>query len=182
MLTKEVRFLLGVMIVAESGGYREAVRFEPAFFERLREGNIHEEEEHFRRGVDMYISLDTVRAIMATSWGLLQILGYNLIYQDWRLGRIENYTRFWEYATNERRQAEYFKWWAERNNIDLHKVGVDLMHLRKSEELYKFAEKWNGSKKYAFTLLNIAHGEDKDELLREGRKIYRWLFILSGKT
>jgi hypothetical protein len=77
--------LRNVIAQLESGYNVYAMRFEPNFYQRIRARFDDAGDESARNAMRLYVKIhgytpskDTMAAICATSWGMYQILGWNL--------------------------------------------------------------------------------------------------------
>ena len=117
----------------ESSNNKLAVRFEPHFYQRLKEQEFN--DRAIQKIKELHkCNTDTAYMIASTSWGLFQIMGYNLYFYG-----LTDKTVF-EFLFNEEEQGQAFEKFTQIKNINF---TVDEL-LEDENKIKKFAKLYNG--------------------------------------
>jgi len=148
---EELLYLFSVLALVESSYEMEAIRFEPKFFQRIKDNDRVLQKTQF----SVYTSRDTRKMLLATSYGYLQILGYNLVLRE-LLSPSDLITPigFIEEAINPARAYIYLYDFMRRNRFKAGEIITAIEEKTKTKELIRFARLWNGSKAYTDTLID----------------------------
>jgi len=137
--------LKDIIKLIESSNNSQAVRFEPLFYKRLKENNFY--DRAIQRIKEIHkCNTDTAYMIASTSWGLFQIMGYNLYFYD----LIES--TVFEFLFDEKLQEKAFKKFTQ-----IKKINFSIEELKTDpEKIRKFAKYYNGDiEGYSRKILNI---------------------------
>lgn len=135
--------LANIIARIESSNMLSAVRFEPDVFSQNTFSLASLRQKIAREN---FCSLDTAKVISATSYGLYQLMGYNL----YGLGFDQPVLYFWNSA---KLQLEYFEKFLEREQIN-----YSWNYLKSNKNaLMEFAAKYNGdAENYSAAMLIAA--------------------------
>lgn len=137
-----------IISLVESSGFSGAMRFEPKVYETVKG---HEVDGYFIPDI-MRINrctAETAEVIYSTSYGLYQLMGYNL----YRLGLHRPISEFLNGVQSRLLQDTLFaKFLSDRNIL----FTVEEMH-EDPAKLARFAEHYNGSEAYADRMREIAN-------------------------
>ncbi len=117
----------------ESSNNKLAVRFEPHFYQRLKEQEFN--DRAIQRIKELHkCNTDTAYMIASTSWGYFQIMGYNLYFYG-----LTDKTVF-EFLFDEIEQEQAFEKFTQ-----LKKINFSIEDLKSDpEKIRKFAKYYNG--------------------------------------
>lgn len=155
-----------------------ALRFEPHFMNRIRRNTPNWVKERKAQLRD-YMSDETFLMLASCSYGVIQILGYNLIEfmvktKRWNevLDTEDLLKALWDLHLH----VLYFKSFLNENLFNLANLVDALEHHEINRELERFAKLWNGSKVYARLLVRNFKERDFYEeatfLYRYGEEIF----------
>jgi len=150
--------LLSTVAYVESEYCKGAMRFEPKFYTRIKDDDPI--LDIAKGKITSYVSKDTLRALLATSYGYLQILGYNFVRFN-MAGWYASPFAMIEDFIDMKNQARFFFNFAEKYKIDLYQAFEELVRGEKGEQLRKFARLWNGREKYVNKLLKAYHENEE---------------------
>jgi hypothetical protein len=139
----------------ESNYNQYAIRFEKSFFDKLLDKHIKEAKQKIK------LSSDTVKAILSTSFGSVQILGYNLfnMYKRNPVNSQKDFLRFLfsEYMQDVAIQCYYFYLFILEigyNYNEIYKIlKKDVVAGNDLNLIQSYAFRYNGSVSYANLLL-----------------------------
>ena len=131
--------LARVISQIESSNLPDAIRFEPAIYQKFATASPH----RMIRSIQLMHDCDlaTANMLASTSWGLYQIMGYNLI--DLGLD-----VTFFQYLDNSNLQKVFFLKFVNDHNINFTTAEV----YTDQEKGVRFAETYNGSDAYYLTM------------------------------
>ncbi len=141
--------LADVIKQIESSNNKLAVRFEPLFYQRLKEQEFNDKSIQKIKQLHK-CNTDTAYMIASTSWGYFQIMGYNLYFYS-----LTDKTVF-EFLFDETEQEQAFEKFTQIKNINF---TVEEL-LEDEKKVRKFAKLYNGdeigySKKIQRLLQNV---------------------------
>jgi len=117
----------------ESSGNKQAIRFEPHFYESLEKRKINDMAIQRIQKIHR-CSYFTALMIASTSWGLFQIMGYNLYFYS-----LTEKTVF-EFLFDEAEQEKAFE-----KFIQIKSINFSIEEMRSDpEKIRKFAKVYNG--------------------------------------
>jgi hypothetical protein len=159
--------LFAIQSWVESAWNKKAIRFEKHIMDKVE---ITLYNPKMREG----ISNDTFKAILSTSYGLPQLIGFNIarIYQERRGYDLYGKT-LWQfiadnYLQSEGMQIDYWYYFCRHiitfTHTDLIQILRDIRNNNKSLMLLKFARLYNGSFEYAELLLSAKNVKLNDFL------------------
>jgi len=159
---EELLYLFSILALVESSYEMESLRFEPSFFAKIKN------DDRVLRKMDfsVYVSRDTKKMLLAMSYGYLQILGYNFVMRD-LITTSEMITpiSFIEECLNPARAYVYLEDFLRRNRFRANEIITAIEEKTKTQELLRFSRLWNGSVKYADTL--ISNFEKSKDLVKQ---------------
>ena len=128
-----MKTLAEIIKLIESSNNPLAVRFEPLFYQRLKENNFN--DRAIKRIKELHkCNTNTAYMIASTSWGLYQLMGYNLYFYD-----LTEKTVF-EYLFDEQEQEKAFEKFTQ-----LKKINFSIEELKTDpEKIRRFARLYNG--------------------------------------
>lgn len=133
----------------ESSNNLQAVRFEPLFYQKLKEKKINDKAIQKIKQLHK-CNTNTAYMIAAVSWGLYQIMGYNLYFYD-----LTEKTVF-EYLFDEAEQEKSFEKFTQIKNINFTIEELKTDH----EKIRKFAKYYNGNiEGYSRKILRLIKNE-----------------------
>ena len=138
--------LMKVIGQIESSNFRFAMRFEPAIHEQVKEGKRNTENLIPKIMAHNYCDEITAEVIYSTSYGLYQIMGFNL-YSNLNIGASVGY-----YMTSRDMQQTAFNQFLDLNGINFTLSEM----LADKEKLDKFALTYNGSLAYGDNIIKTA--------------------------
>lgn len=148
---EEILYLFSILALVESDYEMEAIRFEKSFFDKIKDDDKVLRKMNF----SIYVSKDTNKMLLATSYGYIQILGYNLVLRELLFpSELITPIGFIEEASNPARQYIYLEDFLNRNGFKANEIITAIEERAKTKELLRFSRLWNGSVKYADTLLS----------------------------
>ncbi|WP_457641464.1 N-acetylmuramidase domain-containing protein [Persephonella sp.] len=145
-----MRQLKDIIKLIESSNNPQAVRFEPLFYEKLKEKNIQDRAIEEIRKIHK-CTYYTALMIASTSWGLFQIMGYNLYFYD-----LTDKTVF-EFLFDEEEQERAFEKFTQIKNINftVEQLKTDI------EKVKRFARLYNGDvENYSRKILKLLEREN----------------------
>jgi len=141
-----MKTLAEIIKLIESSGNMQAVRFEPFFYKRLKSKTNDPAVLKIRE--IHKCTYYTALMIASTSWGLYQIMGYNLYFYN-----LTDKTVF-EFLFDQEEQDQAFQKFIEKRNI-----AFTIEELKKDpEKIRKFAKYYNGDE--------IGYSKKIEKLLR----------------
>jgi len=151
--------LLSTVAKVESRYIKGAMRFEQRFYERIKDND--EVLRKAKEKIASYTSKDTLKAILATSYGYLQILGYNFVKFDMAVWYASPFSMIEDFIDT-RNQVRFFFKFMEKYRIDTQTAYEELERGEEGRELKRLAKLWNGSEEYVYKLLEVYHSEKED--------------------
>lgn len=124
-----------VIASIESNGLKSAIRFEPSLHDRSLNGQSHINFALTNIALYNRCTLETARVISCTSWGLFQLMGFNLYNPP-----ISLKVPILEFVSNEDMQGSALNAFLDHNSM---LVGVATLRDDLQERL-DFARKYNG--------------------------------------
>jgi len=150
---KYLEELLALLIAVESYGEKFSIRYEPRFYNRLKDSREKKDFiRYFREKYKGFITADTIISLFSHSYGLLQVLGYNFYFYG--LLEYMNAKNFQCEVYKEEIQGLFFLHFIFRRDIYPRWIIEELKGNSRDYLLPDFAKKWNGSFKYAKRLIN----------------------------
>jgi hypothetical protein len=170
--------LFAVLSWVESAWNKKAIRFEKKIWDKV---NITLYNPKMKEG----ISNDTFKAILSTSYGLPQLMGFNIakIYQERRGYDLYGKT-LWQfiadnYLQSEGVQIDYWYYFCRHiitfTHTDLVQILGDIRNNNKSLRLLEFARLYNGSYGFAELLLS-AKDKKLNDFLKKFPEAKNYLF------
>jgi len=155
---EELLYLFSILALVESSYEMETIRFEPNFFQKIKDNDRVLKKMEF----SVYVSRDTKKMLLSCSYGYIQILGYNLVLRELLFpSELITPIGFIEEAINPARSYLYLEDFLKRNRFKANEIITAIEEKTKTKELIRFARLWNGSKAYTNTLIDN-YGKHKD--------------------
>lgn len=183
---ENVAYLIGLVAYVESGLNDRALRFEHNVYllnRYIRKGDI----QAFRREYEYYISKNTVRALFSFSWGILQIMGFNLWRKRVRYDLDVSAKSFIFDAMDLLNQGRYFLGFLIDNRLSAKKIIEEMESIGVGKQTLKLAKRWNGRSEYAETLIKAFRNiegdmAEKEDVLKTGEKILMWALDIQDEA
>lgn len=144
-----------VIAQIESSGRIDAMRFEPSMFKRISTVAYDKAVYNIIHSIFRYnfCDLSTSEVIYCTSWGMFQLMGFNIY------GRMQYTKSIIEFCSDPNIQEKFFNTFLMDNNINF--TPTDLMN--DPEKLREFARIYNGDTTgaYAAKILSTINEMEK---------------------
>jgi len=172
-----LKVIVQAMIAVESGGDVWAMRFEEGFYRKLCKLK-HDGRVEFLQRNRMFTSKDTACMLLSTSYGLLQPLGYNIVWVAQVRGEVIDCANFTQEAFSLKTQAMVLAHYLLEGSFSIQRIAEAIERRNAKEwELRRWAKAWNGSEAYSGRLtgaVNTFKYEDMAMLIVKYAKRWAW--------